>query len=601
MEIIIKGQPALIKAGSSFEFVSENRFFTGSDSYTLNIEFPLAGCPQNLEIFGHLNRTDVATQQVVFDCEIRSGSFYKSGIVTVTEMTETFVKTQFLEGRSALNFKSTFDDIYINELYVPYPSSVKVSAYNGLPYDMQGDEQAEADVYTADVEHDCYVALPWVNNNSGNVQNDIIPNYYGALKKNCTEYSFMPYLVYLTEEILRDLRYNYDLSEWQNSKYSRLLCCNALPAAWEIHSFARALPHWTVTEYFEQLEKILPGEFEIDHKKMFVRFRFSSEIVNNLPSVSLEHVVDEFTVERTEEDESEYKFSTNTKYSDCDHRMWKFYSCHWALAQKKNNIVEYSSRTAMNNALTGYKRFYNTDSRPLLDKIFYCRNIDTYFVLEIVSRTKRSGKWEYQTHLQPINQFGAVITDKKSEDYNELGIVPVWFDETDYGPVIFLECNDYDEKLDEDTDITDEDYLSTRQSATVTMLDEGEQDGKAEYFDKIYFAYWQQTRIEQNKYLRPITDYITMKSNGWDVYTFNDCNFRLSQNMGIQENDSLYVNSCQIDNLKKYTFKFLAHTLPNPRSIFFINGGKYVCKKLTATFTESGMSQLVKGEFYKIL
>lgn len=37
MEILINNKPALIKAGSSFEFVSENRFFTGSDSYTLNI------------------------------------------------------------------------------------------------------------------------------------------------------------------------------------------------------------------------------------------------------------------------------------------------------------------------------------------------------------------------------------------------------------------------------------------------------------------------------------------------------------------------------------------------------------------------------------
>lgn len=77
MEIIINGKIAYLKKNTSFEYIAENPLFTGSDSYTLTITFPLKGCPQNIDIFGHLYRQDVLKNKVVFDCEIRDKQFYK--------------------------------------------------------------------------------------------------------------------------------------------------------------------------------------------------------------------------------------------------------------------------------------------------------------------------------------------------------------------------------------------------------------------------------------------------------------------------------------------------------------------------------------------
>ena len=51
----------------------------------------------------------------------------------------------------------------------------------------------------------------------------------------------------------------------------------------------------------------------------------------------------------------------------------------------------------------------------------------------------------------------------------------------------------------------------------------------------------------------------------------------------------------------KTTFKFIADNIPDVRSVFLIRGKRYVCEKLTATFTENGMSQLIKGVFYPIV
>ena len=116
MEIIINGKQAFLKKNTSFDFIFENRLFTGSDSYTLTITFPLKGCARNIAIFGHIHRADVIKSKVVFDCDIRDGAFLKSGSITITEISDVEVKTQFLEGRSEQNFNETFDDIYLNEM-----------------------------------------------------------------------------------------------------------------------------------------------------------------------------------------------------------------------------------------------------------------------------------------------------------------------------------------------------------------------------------------------------------------------------------------------------------------------------------------------------
>ena len=50
---------AALKKGSSIEYVSENRIFTDADDYSMEIELPLADCPQNLDIFGMITRKDV--------------------------------------------------------------------------------------------------------------------------------------------------------------------------------------------------------------------------------------------------------------------------------------------------------------------------------------------------------------------------------------------------------------------------------------------------------------------------------------------------------------------------------------------------------------
>ena len=85
ISLIINGQEASLKKGSSIEYVSENRIFTDADDYSMEIELPVgyfsharqcssklalrslnrksAECPQNIAIFGHLTRKDIDTDK----------------------------------------------------------------------------------------------------------------------------------------------------------------------------------------------------------------------------------------------------------------------------------------------------------------------------------------------------------------------------------------------------------------------------------------------------------------------------------------------------------------------------------------------------------
>ena len=57
----------------------------------------------------------------------------------------------------------------------------------------------------------------------------------------------------------------------------------------------------------------------------------------------------------------------------------------------------------------------------------------------------------------------------------------------------------------------------------------------------------------------------------------------------------------KIDQARKYTFRFLADTIPDVTSKFIIQGKAYLAKKITSTISaENGMSRMMKMEAYRI-
>ena len=603
MEIRINGKRAMLKKGTSFEYVAENRLFSGSDGYTLSITFPLRHCRENLDIFGHINRMDVIAGKVIFDCEIRDRSFYKFGSITITEINDAEVKTQFLEGRSEQNFDKTFDKVYINELDLGSPPTTSKSAITPL------------NAWQPSHANPVCVALPWVNDYSGNIQNKAEHIVDDALQNRShyewsvetTGLSWQPYLIYITKKICEAVGYTPDFSKWEDSEeYKYLLICNTLPFAWYMPGFANALPHWTVEEYFEKLELFLGGEFDFDHRGKRISFAFTQATLAEKQPVQLEHIIEEHSTEvKVEEENCEYAEQKNLFYKDCDHEMWKFYSCDWFIKGWQNRVIRYKSLTELMNANKGYATWRGQHGRNSnIDKLLYAEDCDAYFVIRAVSRQIqveiRAGHiyvyYLYKCRLQPVNLFGGrIVNDDEEADSQEIEFVPAWIEDTEdkYGRVLFLSFSAYDE--DNNTTSENDSDHPFMQTHTVSSLAAGEKDKKAEYYDRIYVGFWDGSQNTMGKLPRPWVEDIEIRDD-WSNFSYLHFSLRINNR---QQNCRRIIHN--IEPKMKTTFKFLSDTIPDVRSVFHIRGKKYLCEKITATFTENGMSQLLKIVCYPIV
>lgn len=419
--------------------------------------------------------------------------------------------------------------------------------------------------------------------------------------------SWQPYLLYITKKICEAVGYAADFSKWEEvEEYRYLLICNTLPHAWYMPAFANALPHWTVEEYFEKLELFLGGEFDFDHRGKRITFAFTQATLAAKSPVCLEDVVEEHSTEvKVDDDRCEYLESKNLVYKDCDHEMWKFYSCDWFIKGWQNRVVKYDSMRELLAANQGYRTWNGQHHRNgQIDKLLYAADCDAYFVIRPVSR-QQVVEWrdpiihvyyQYKCRLQPVNLFGGrIVSEDADAEQVEIEFVPAWVDDTEdkYGRVLFLSFSGYDE----DTNTTSENDKDHpfQKTHTVSSLEAGEKEKKSEYYDRIYIGWYDGSNYYQgNRLPYPNVENIVI-ADDWSNFNYAHFSLRINDRQ-IRRGQIIH----NIEPKMKTTFKFLSDTIPDVRSVFLIRGKRYVCEKITATFTENGMSQLLKGIFYPI-
>lgn len=616
MIIYVDNKPALLKAGSSFDYISENRLFLGRDGYTLALSFPLNDCPQNREIFGHIERVDVSKEKLLYECSIIDKSVSLFGTLQIVGVDNSYVKGQFSEGRCEQTVSSSLDDIYINQLDL------------GEWPDSGTSEVSPARAVSANAME---VAFPWVNTSYPDIiQNQMIHD--GLTWKwhpDTDKLSWQLKLYTLVKRICDALGYEADLTEWSNSPLRYLIVCNTLPAAWDIPLYARALPAWTVSEFFEKLELFLSCEFDFDHRAKTVKFIFSKTAIANLEEVNLESVVDAYDVEISKNDDTscDYIGSKNIIYKDAGHQLSNYYSCDWILQKwPEDGIVRYDTMEellAKNPYPTAYwegktlhvDNLYGipitgTSGRPAPNGnangypafcLLYAKDVDTYFVYRLLGYVQApmhpelgmNFDFRYEDYaLQPVNVFGSRNYD--ADESEEIDFVPVCIDHTDdeHGYVMFLSPSEYNEgNLSKNYEETPKGQLRPAYS-----IESGDKEKASAYYDTIFVAFATGGAMRPAPNLPcPTIDYIVMSRKDY---------FHAGDGLSLRRYGStsqMAMNLPVIDSRQKFKFSFLSDSIPNPRSIFNIQGKRYICEKITATFTENGLSQLLKGEFYPLL
>lgn len=616
MNIIINGKKAVLKKNVSFDLISENRLFLGRDSYTLAIAFPLKGCQANIDIFGYINRFDVSKDNVHFECAITDGEIALVGILSVVKVSETEVECQFSEGRCAQTVTDPNKEIYISELDL------------GKSLITDPSEVTPAQAWRSIDDGANEVALPWVNEKYPEAANNwVVPSYSSySWDTSIDKLSWQPYLIVIAKRICESIGYSYDFSEWEASPLRFLIICNTFPGSWDMPEYANVLPKWTVSEFFEKLELFMMCEFDFDHRNKAVTMRFSKNVIQSIEPVKIDSVVDAFDMEVSQDDLSScnYIAAKRLAYKESSAEIFKYYSCDWFV--KNNTVVKrYDTLKELIEANKRKDAYSNNQLSRVywgeamgapwgsrvttLRALMYATDVDTYFVFRSIGTEQISENRYTQVYvLQPVNIFGSGKVD--NDNTEEIEFVPVPIADTyidkndDKGYMMFLTPPDFSEDVSSEggkrpSAGTAEDSRSEiNQPAPAKAIESGEKDTSSNRYDEIYVGFWNNTVPEPGKTPYPIIDGLIVSQN-WNYREIPGFSMRLYGCYG--GNVSLLDELPKINPLQKFKFSWIGKTIPNPRAIFYIRGRQYVCDKITATFTENGISQLLKGEFYPLI
>ncbi|MDE6007671.1 MAG: hypothetical protein K2G90_00505 [Muribaculaceae bacterium] len=581
IEILINDCPAVIRKDSRFDYIMENNFFDSSDGYTLSIEFPLEDCPENMRIFGFINRDDIGKPSSLFRCSITSGLFRREGAISVMDIDNLSVKCQFIEGVDPEEEELIIDSVYVNDL--------DLGQYPGFTPDSITPEQARAGT----VSEVCY---PWYNAGADVVNNyayrtsDLVWHWH----PDTTRLSWQPYLIVILRRIIDAIGYTADFSQFQNTEWKDVIICNTIPASWSEKNYKDILPRWTVRQFFSKLGLIMKGSFSWDNSLKKVYFSFYSASEDNLPVKVLEDVIDEYSasVEREEED-ADFLPLRRFRYKQPDFVVWKYLFCPWAFnaGWKQGSYLTYAD--------------YLADSSSRKPVLAYIHELECWLVprrLTIYSEFRTESvlmnlyKYASWTQGQPLDIFSPPGFDKE-RDYEELDFSPVTVDAAFEGIMFWL--SGISDNSDDDSDATtgemtfDDGFKSggitysknipsgkTRQTNFIESYSE---DKESEFFTEVFLG---KVSPDPVNYPFPIVD-ATVNKKGVVGKTKI---FRLSDQMSVS-----------IDPKVKYTFKFISSQIPDVSSLFIINGIRYICRKITASFSGDGMSEILKGEFYRCL
>lgn len=616
MKVIVDNKEAVLKKDYSFDYISENRLFLGRDGYSLGITFPMKDCPQNVAIFGRINRADVEKENMSFDCLLIDGAICLAGCLSVVKVSDTELEGQFAEGRCEQTALDMFDRTYINELDLGYYPRHLASGIKPVETWRSIDSGADS------------VALPWVNENYADVPNNWVTYTAGSgylWHEDVEALSWQPYLIVIAKRICDAIGYAFDFSAWEASDYRHLIICNTLPAAWDKSNFAAALPHWSVSEFFQKLELLLECEFDFDYREKTVRFSFSADVLAAVPPVGLSDVVDEYTSEISQEDVNcDYLGAKRLAYKDCGHSKSNFYSCDWLL--ENTTVKEYDDVAAIieenkrvditvdahglkntNMVLWGKKTYSKYGYSCNIGGLLYARKEKTYFAMrsigtELLHKDNLGNDRYTQIYvLEPVNVFGSGSVEDESANTEEIEFCPVCIGDTyvdktdDMGYMMYLSPSNLDDE-DEQTDSdAREDESEIRQTPVVTAIEDGDSKDTSGAYDVIYVAFWDGANPIDGGSPYPIIDPVCVRQD-WTVVRPHVPDLRLYNRVTARD-----YKLPVIDPAVKYNFSWLSSYIPNPRAIFYIRGRRYICEKISATFTEDGMSQLLKGEFYPLV
>lgn len=283
IQLFLNNTEVFPERDTSIKMIRENPILTESGSYTLDVNLPLS-ITENVKFFGNLNRIEVSKEYQRYDCELRTnGRSLLVGTTVITKVTDQAVTIQILAGNSNVRFWNNAEEVYIdgydfndedgNDIVMSWLNQFNIvdttpDLEYGKQYLVRMETSHKAGGMTI-MDYPRYRGVPGKfcfpmvvdEDYSGETDDSTVNNVF-ILEEMVKPLRFYaravnPNLLYVIRRIVEFRGYSMDFGEYDTEKNRLLHIASARPTL----KIADALPHWTVKEFFLEVQKLFNATF----------------------------------------------------------------------------------------------------------------------------------------------------------------------------------------------------------------------------------------------------------------------------------------------------------------------------------------------------
>lgn len=674
IQLFLDGKTAIPGSNASIKLTTENVYFTKSASYTYDIELPL-DIAENRTIFGWCQRMDVEKKPRTLEaCLIVDNVTVLTGTAHITSIDSKAVKVQLLGESSSYNYGNKMEDTYIDELdlgdwYMTtwpdgsywglrpgadggglgwhyYPEGTRFTGTSGsvfgrASYNAAGEASGDIQMTNLFSGEYPWVAFPVNNSSADTVCNGYCYQFTDASWNTVRLYfrgyvgersgerpsenpvvasgAIQPYIWIMAEKIAAATGFTLDREDnalFTDGFFNKIFIVNTNTYV----ECNKCLPHWSVNEWWTQIENTFGVVMSIDYPARKMRLDLRKDFyLSKAKTIRIADVIDEYSSQVDDESTADIS-SNNVGFAEFDA----------APDDLLSDFIRNNARINTDfNSLSGLRAWVKEQSASALDSYK-----DVIFEVD-----GRRMIYRPDEGLVEVDMFRPRCVDERKGIEVELKFVPARFieDRCDiYGyydrqagsgvnkqaPV-----GSFPAKILEAPGMSDMTWYKHYRSSEldIAAIIDGEQeetDATSDIPDVIYMAIADFSNLYD--YYREVVPLSNGGSFSDIVNFFKHPRAKLRQRAVVSLDgsseviqDSTYDLTLTPNELKnnlarhtindavkvqakiRYCIKFVADRIPDTTSIFLIRNKRFVCEKIETDISPSGLSRLMTGYFYE--
>jgi hypothetical protein len=627
-EVFINRQRVFFKEGSTLKLNIVNTFFEDAGSYTLDVVFPLH-IWQNRQVFGALNRIDVSKRQQSFDALIivDAKTVFK-GTAKITGVNDNEVKLQLLSGNSNVKFQARAQKLYIDELPYEYTDNrtsfedfVALDGFFGTPIINAGSFPGKKGIF-------CYV--PVLDESAENTPAETVrllnehqlmihtdeqqTLYNGGQPLNLGYYievqreNICPNLMFVAKWIFNHLGYTLGRNDIDNDFVNGIYIATArrttVRSNWannvsssEERAIGKALPHWTVEEFFKQLQNFLNVTVIFDDIRETVDIIKSAAYTEGTTDIT-DQTDDEYEVEVIDdEDVSANLYDSNVVYKKSE-------SEYHDIDMVDREIIEAYSEVKC-TAAQSQEQWNAMSAKEKKQAIWttgegqFCAKVTTDGQNETLERTR-------------FNHFGGIMRNPENSNDIELKISPV-------ATTTDIDMNVYEFQAPGGRITRDTLPKWTCKQTALCLQNNCEAANKPSVWEAIQGSQVKESGTDKEDIMQvflmddkavPTGFYhltFQMPFTHWNLNRPNSNVEHKSWSLSLANDNSTYnigkmhQEARNQNRNAELRAKFTSDAIPSVYSVFHLRNKIYACKKMEVQFNADGMEKVINGYFEEIL